>query len=437
MFPFNRKNKNQQKSDSECLEAQSALMVLSAIKHHVPYIEFTPEGNILNANSHFLDALGYTLEEVKNKHHRIFCDSTFASSPAYQAFWRELAQGKPQHNTFKRIKKDGNDIWIEATYIPVINNSGNVDKVVKVASDVTEEKQMMDSQEAAGNAIKKSLAFIEFTPEGNIISANENFCRTVGYSLNEIQGQHHSIFCTDEFIQSNKDFWPSLARGEYKSGLFERRNKYGEVIWLEATYNPIVNQKGKVVRVIKLASNITDRILHQQAIRNASQIAQQTSLETLGIAQEGGDTLNAATHIASQIDDSVVRAAELMGQLAEQSQQITNIVTTISSIADQTNLLALNAAIEAARAGEAGRGFAVVADEVRKLASNTSKATDEIGDIVRRNSELTSVSEQTMSDIQKKVIECNKQLQETQTLICNIRSGAQNVADTVSNLIEK
>ncbi len=437
MFPFNRKKKQQQQSDIECVESRSTLMVLSAIKHHVPYIEFSPEGNILYANSHFLAAVGYSLEEVLNKHHRIFCDSTLTSSSSYQAFWRDLSQGKPQRNTFRRIKKDGNDLWIEATYIPVTDVNGKVEKVVKVASDVTAEKQRLDSQEAASDAIMKSLAYIEFTPQGNIVSANDNFCRTVGYSLSEIQGQHHSIFCTDEFIQNNKDFWPSLARGEYKSGLFERRNKFREVLWLEATYNPIVDQQGKVVRVIKLASNITDRIVHQQAIRDASKMAQQTSLDTLGIAQHGGETLDTATEIASQIDGSVVRAAELMGQLAEQSQQITNIVTTISSIADQTNLLALNAAIEAARAGEAGRGFAVVADEVRKLASNTSQATDEIGDIVKRNSELTAVSEQTMDDIQKKVIECNKQLQEAQTLICDIRSGAQNVADTVGNLVEK
>jgi len=436
MFPFNRKKQSQQ-SDNKHSEAQAANMILSAIKHHVPYIEFTPDGTILVANSHFLDAVGYTLEEVINKHHRIFCDPALTASAQYQQFWRDLAQGKPQQNTFKRVTKDGSDLWIEATYIPVTDDNGKVTKVVKVASDVTEEKQLIDSQQAVSDAIKKSLAFIEFTPQGNIINANDNFCRCVGYSLNEIQGQHHSIFCTDEFVQNNKDFWPSLARGEIKSGLFERKNKYGETIWLEATYNPIFDQKGKVIKVMKLASEITDRILHLQAIKSASEMAQKTSLETLDIAHAGGKTLDTAADIAGQIDGSVIRAGELMEQLANQSQQITNIVTTISSIADQTNLLALNAAIEAARAGEAGRGFAVVADEVRKLASNTSKATDEVGEIVNRNSELTAVSEQTMTDIQKKVVECNRQLQETQALIRDIRNGAQNVANTVGELVGK
>ncbi|WP_371318622.1 methyl-accepting chemotaxis protein [Vibrio fluvialis] len=186
---------------------------------------------------------------------------------------------------------------------------------------------------------------------------------------------------------------------------------------------------------MKFASEITARIHHLQAIQQASKVAQRTSLDTLDIANDGAKTLDLAADVANQIDSSVEQASSLMEKLTAQSQQIAQIVTTISTIADQTNLLALNAAIEAARAGEYGRGFAVVADEVRKLAANTSHATDEIGNIVKRHSELTQVSEQTMTEIQRKVIECNQQLQSTQALIDEIRHGAQNVADTVSQLV--
>lgn len=435
MFLFGSRKQNPQLSPEQLSEMSSALHILNAVKQSVPYIEFTTEGRILAANDAFLQAVGYTAQEIQGQHHRIFCDSKLANSPEYQIFWRELAQGQPQHGTFQRITKTGSDIWIEATYIPVQDDSGKTVKVVKVASDVTEETLQLKRQDAIFYALKKSLAFIEFTPEGHVLNANKNFCRTVGYSLEEIKGKHHRMFCTDEFLKKQTDFWPSLARGDFKSGLFERLNRQGDIIWLEATYNPIFDHNGKVVRVVKFASEITERVLHMQSIQRASKLAQQTSLDTLGMANDGANTLDAVTEIANNIDRSVEKASTLMDQLTEQSQQIAKIVTTISNIADQTNLLALNAAIEAARAGEYGRGFAVVADEVRKLASNTSNATGEISNIVQRNSELTKVSGQTMDDIQRKVIECNQQLQATQALIEQIRGGANNVADTVGQLV--
>lgn len=435
MLFFAKHKQEKNKTNQQLEEMQSACLILNAIKNNVPYIEFSTDGFVLTANDQFLSALKYKLADIQGKHHRIFCDEGLTSSSSYQEFWSALAQGKPQHGTFHRVCNGGSDIWIEATYIPVVDDSGAVIKIVKIASDVTEERVKLDHQEAIFDALKKSLAFIEFTPEGYILNANDNFCQCVGYTLDEIKGQHHRIFCTDEFIENNADFWPSLAKGEFKSGKFERKNKQGEAIWLEATYNPILGKNRNVVRIIKFASDITARIHDLQDIQQASEIAQETSLDTLNIANEGAKTLDVATDVSNQINTSVDQASSLMEELTQQSQQIDQIVTSISSIADQTNLLALNAAIEAARAGEYGRGFAVVADEVRTLAANTSQATDEIGNIVKRNSELTRVSEQTMVDIQHKVVECNQQLQETQVLIDKIRDGAQNVADTVSQLV--
>ncbi|WP_443147108.1 methyl-accepting chemotaxis protein [Photobacterium sp. GSS17] len=415
------------------LKEQSQLM--QAVQRSVPYIEFTPDGTVITANALFTQTLGYLPEDVVGQHHRQFCPPQQVAQHEYRQFWHQLGQGRSQHGTFERVGRDGNSVWIEANYIPVLDGNGRVVKVIKIAADVTQQKQQLDAQGAVFAALQKSLATIEFSPEGTVLHANDNFCRCVGYSLREIVGQHHRIFCTPAFLSDISEFWESLARGQYQSGLFERQTKNGDVIWLEATYNPVFDEQGNVVRVVKFASDVTARIRRAEAIRSASEVAMQTSDETVGIAGQGAATLNSATEIAASITASVSQANQLMTDLAVQSQNITQIVTTISKIADQTNLLALNAAIEAARAGEYGRGFAVVADEVRNLASNTMRATGEIEAIVQHNASLTASAEQTMANIQNMVHDCNAKLQATQALIAEISLGAQNVADTVSELV--
>ncbi|QYK13802.1 PAS domain-containing methyl-accepting chemotaxis protein [Shewanella rhizosphaerae] len=436
MFGFNRK-KALIPQDEEYQALCDDSQMLRAIRQSAPFIEFTIEGKILSANQQFLSAIGYRLEEIQGQHHRLLCSPSLASSAAYRTFWQNLARGEANHGTFQRQHKDGSPIWIEATYVPVADDTGRITKVVKIASDVTQEKQQAERQEAIFDALNKSLAYIEFTPQGEIIDANANFCSAMGYSLEQLKGQHHRLFCTEAFMRQHPDFWADLAKGRFQSGLFERVTKQGQAIWLEATYNPVFDDAGRVVRVVKLASDITPRILHQQAVQEASQLAHQSAVETVEITGQGASTLSTATSLANEIDGAVADATRLMGELAQQSQQISQIVHTIAKVADQTNLLALNAAIEAARAGEQGRGFAVVADEVRNLAANTSNATQDIERIVARNSELTQVSEQGMQSIQQKVSLSNQQLAATQALIDEIRRGAQQVADTVNGMVSK
>lgn len=435
MFGFGRGKLEKQQQAQHYQELRSNNHILNAIRSSVPYIEFSVEGKILTANEQFLTAVGYSIEELQGQHHSLLCDQRLSASHSYKAFWYSLAQGKPNHGVFQRISKDGSVIWIDATYVPVLDDNGRVTKVIKIASDVTEDKINTDHQKAMFDALSKSLAFIEFTPQGEIIDANSNFCSAIGYSNHEIKGLHHRMFCTDKFLDEQPDFWTSLGNGRFQSGLFERITKQGNTIWLEATYNPIFDDSGKVVRVVKLASDVTKRIHHQQAVQNASLLAHQSAVETVDIARHGASMLDSASNVANDIDTSVSEAASLMEQLTLQSQQITQIVATIAKVADQTNLLALNAAIEAARAGEYGRGFAVVADEVRTLAANTSQATHDIEKIVERNSQLTKISEEGMLSIQTKVSQCNQQLQLAQSLINDIRKGAQNVAETVNGLV--
>jgi len=412
-----------------------SLKMFQSINDHVAYIAFETDGTIIDVNSLFLGAMGYENKaEVIGQHHRIFCDSNYVNSDSYTVFWRELASGHSQQGEFHRIKKNGEDIWIEATYIPVCDEHNRVEYVFKIASDVTQKHLNLGSQLAISEALSYSQAIIEFTPDGTILNANDNFCHAVGYRKSEIVGRHHKMFCTQQFYDENPHFWTALSRGELNSGLFERVHKDGHPIWIEASYNPIKGANGKIIKVIKFASDISERILKSQAVSEASKFAQTTALETVSLTEEGAASLMRANELSSSVVTSVVDANETIHQLSEQSKQITQIVTTISSIAEQTNLLALNAAIEAARAGEYGRGFAVVADEVRNLASNTSKATSEITDIVSRNSDLAKSSEGNMSEIEQGINTCNTELEQAKQLIEQIRIAADNVASSVGEL---
>lgn len=431
---FNQQSKQLKQVTQERDQLIAAGDILAAIGNHSAYIEFTPQGEVLSANKLFLQVTEYGLEEVKGHHHRMFCTKTFSESSDYTKFWQQLAQGQSQSGTFSRLTKGGQELWIEATYIPVKNQQGKVYKVIKIASDVTKAKQKLDSQSAVFNAVDKSMAVISFTPDGTIIEANKNFLTAVSYSLSEIVGKHHRIFCDDSFYHDNPNFWSELSKGRFQSGVFKRLTKHGDEIWIEATYNPIFDDHNKVVRVTKFASDITERIQKSTATEEAAMIAEQRSQETVSLTHDGFKMVADAVTSAQDIEATVNKANELMGQLAGQSKQIVHIVTTISSIADQTNLLALNAAIEAARAGEYGRGFAVVADEVRSLAANTSKATDEISAIVKRNTELTTTSEASLDSVRAKVTECNNQLSITKTLIEEIRKGAVYVAETIEKI---
>ncbi len=358
-----------------------------AVQQQEPMIVFTPQGEIVDANPLFLSTVGYTKSDLMGQHHRIFCAPDYARSSDYQRFWQALARGEAQAGTFSRYKKTGEQIQLEANYFPVTEQN-EVRWIVKFAADVTVKMAQLDSQQAIISALDKSLAVIEFEPNGNIVRANENFLQTVGYREHEIVGQNHRLFCPAGFFQSFPNFWTELAAGQFKSGRFERVSKAGQTIWLEATYNPIFDEQGQVTKVIKFASDITSRVAREMEVERVAALALQSSLQTVDVAAQSRQLLTAVQQNSGSISAEVSQTFGQIEQLNEESKAISAIVTTIKSIADQTNLLALNAAIEAARAGEQGRGFAVVADEVRNLAARTSSSTVEIQRVVERNMTL-------------------------------------------------
>jgi len=374
---FNLKLKAELQACQEQLA--QAQTFIDAVKGGVAVITFTPEGQILEANPLFLGVVGYSESEVVGQPHRIFCDGLYAQSNAYQQFWEQLRQGRSHSGVFRRLNKQGRTLWLDATYFPV-RQEGRVVRVIKVASDITHSHEQLLSQEATSSALDRSQAIIEFTPRGEIVGANQNFLSCMGYSL------------------SQKD------------------------------------EEGKVIKVIKFASDVTERILRAQAVSDAARVAHSISQDTTRAAATGTALLNSSVTLSTAISEQVGRMAELIGLLNEQSKSIQSIVSTISSIAEQTNLLALNAAIEAARAGDQGRGFAVVADEVRQLAARTTLSTSEIDGVVQKNRELTAQITNNINEVALSAQRGKEQIVEASSVMTQIEQGASNVTETVSGL---
>ena len=422
--------------DKVKVQADTAQYLIRSIKNSVATIQFTPNGEIIDANELFCNAVGYSLNQIQGQHHRMFCTSSYAKSQDYANFWQQLKDGIPQTGTFERNKANGEAIWLEATYIPVIDTNNRVSSILKIACDVTDRMDEMMSLKAVNDSLDKSTAVIEFTPTGEVRKANRNFLNAMGYSLDQIAGKHHAMFCTQEFLETNKDFWKRLGNGEHQTGLFERRTAQGDPIWLEATYNPILGPNGNVIKVIKFATDVTAQVEEKQLITKAAELAFSTAEETAQIAEQGNGMLKKSVIASDSAREQVSTTSELMSRLNEQSSSIEAIVSTIRSIAEQTNLLALNAAIEAARAGDQGRGFAVVADEVRQLASRTSESTIEIESVVSENKQLSGTVAEQMKNVRINVDKTNEQITQVQGVMDEIHKGAVNVSVSVSSLLK-
>ncbi|MGE7368373.1 methyl-accepting chemotaxis protein [Neorhizobium sp. NPDC001467] len=239
-----------------------ASQLIAALNKSLAVIEFDPTGNILSANDIFCQVMGYSASEIVGRHHRMFVTEQEAASDAYQAFWRKLGQGEFEQREYRRIAKGGRSVWIQASYNPIIDSSGKVSRVVKVASDTTAAHERNAAFEAKMSAISRVQGVIEFTPGGEIIDANDNFLKLLGYTIDEIKGRHHRMFVSEKMAgsQEYRDLWAKLNAGEFAAGEFQRFGKGGREIWIQASYNPIFDLDNKVKSIVKFATDISGRV---------------------------------------------------------------------------------------------------------------------------------------------------------------------------------
>jgi methyl-accepting chemotaxis protein len=411
------------------IERQNSRGILAAIDSAYAFVEFDPKGVVTNANKNFLATLGYALEEVVGKHHRLFVDPAFARTAEYIQFWADLNAGVSQSDMFKRVAKDGREVWIQAVYAPVKDEMGRVTKVIKIATDVTAQKVDADNKARQIAESNRTQAVIEFLADGTVVTANQNFLNVMGYTQDEIRGRHHSTFVDPVYrgTAEYQQFWRDLNEGKFQTAEYQRVGKGGKAVWLQATYNPVFDSAGRVHKVVKFASDITGRKVAEaglittvdQVARNAQTLAsaaeelsatsQQLSSNSEETTAQAGVAAAASEQISRNVSTVATSAEEMsasvkeiaknasqaarvasdavlvaqttnktVAKLGESSTEIGKVIKVITSIAQQTNLLALNATIEAARAGEAGKGFAVVANEVKELAKQTAAATEDI-----------------------------------------------------------
>ncbi|RZL83905.1 MAG: PAS domain S-box protein [Sphingomonas sp.] len=427
---------------------------LDALHRSQAVIEFALDGTILTANQNFLDAVGYSLDEIQGRHHGLFVDPSEREGGAYREFWAKLARGEFAAGEFRRIAKGGREIWIQATYNPICDRDGKPIKVVKFATDITAQK--LQTTDAAGQlaAVNRSQAVIEFAPDGTVLDANANFLATVGYRIEEIRGQHHAMFVEPGYAQTPEysAFWDRLRGGDFSSGMFQRFGKGDRSVWIQASYNPIFDPNGQLTKVVKYATDVTANM----AARSVAVQAAERTLDNVQVVTDAAETMNAAaqeisrsmTQSKTAVDDIHGRTGEADAateRLRAAASAMGGVAAVIAGIAQQINLLALNATIEAARAGAAGRGFAVVAAEVKDLAGQAAAATNRISGEVTSMQTVSAEVATTLASITAAIgtisahvdgvsASMDEQTRATGEILASMRHAAEGVSSISTSL---
>ncbi|MDH0291732.1 methyl-accepting chemotaxis protein [Pseudomonas sp. GD04087] len=414
-------------------ELASVEEIRASLDEEMLVLFLDPRGRIESVNANFEKELLHRGDQLKGRPLLELIPDHVRGLDFHLKVKHAIERGEHLAGVIRLLRGDGEEAWLRSILQPVHDSSGTIQRFSIYASDLTRTIENSREHENLIEALQRSTAVIEFNLQGEVLAANDRFLNAMGYSLAQIQGKHHRMFCEPgEYNSSQYEaFWAKLRRGEFVTGRFKRIDSRGHEVWLEASYNPIIDAHDRLYKVVKFATVITEQVHRENAVAQAATIAFDTSQSTDDSATKGAAVVQQTVEVMRELADRMQEAAQGIEALDRQSQAIGALVQSIRSIADQTNLLALNAAIEAARAGDQGRGFAVVADEVRQLASRTSAATLEITRVVEQNQQLAGEAV-AMIDRGKQQAELGLQLSgQAGTVIIEIQDSAQRVVDAV------
>ena len=428
---FNKRMKQELAALRE--ELSSLQQVRESLDSEMLVLSLGADGRIETANHNFTQEMQYANSALVGRHIDELVPAHLKNDEHYRRFKTAMTRNEHFSGTVRLLRGNGQEAWLRSIMQPILDSSGRVLRISIFSSDLTRTIETSRDHENLMSALLRSTAVIEFNLAGEVLTANDRFLHGMGYTLAQIQGKHHSLFCTAQEQNSAEyeAFWKRLIAGEFVAGRFQRVDSHGRDVWLEASYNPVRDANNTLYKVVKFATVITDQVHREQAVSEAAGIAYSTSLQTDESAQRGTKVVTQAVEVMRDLAKHMQQAGDGIEALNDQSQVIGSIVKTISAIAEQTNLLALNAAIEAARAGEQGRGFAVVADEVRQLSSRTSRATEEIINVVRQNQDMARDAVTLMADGKLQAEQGLALAAEAGTVIVEIQDGAQKVVDAV------
>lgn len=367
--------------------------------------------------------MGHALNDLVGQPHRVLVPRDDMDDDAYAQFWVRLRTGEPVSGLFRRWRADGQPVWLQSTYTPVLNGQGEFVRVIKYALDVTAEHTERVTTAGLVQALERSQAVIEFDLDGRVLRANDNFLAALGYTASEVVGQHHRMFVSAEEARSDayRRFWQNLRAGHFDSGLYRRLGKHGREVWIQANYNPILDSLGRPIKVVKHATDVTRQIQAADVLRR-SMASLASSVPW--VSEQAVLTETEATHTQRQVGQSTQSLDELGGrmrQLEAQSRQLNAIVSSLDELAFHTNILSLNAAVQAAHAGAQGKGFAVVAQEVRRLAQQSAEASRQAHGLI----------ESTLEAIEA----CSAQVQAMETITDETRNAASSTEQKVQQIV--